>query len=249
VRINPAEPAPDHAVRYSAVFTRPPTPEDAVTLRAAHRLFATSPALVTATKMLAPGRPVTLWRPALSTPVWADFKPATGLNTKPRLLWFDEGIAPDWLPELIDSTMDVAAWIVVERAGNAYGGEVARLKTPEDEQGFARDFAALAPHVLVRPAGAQAAADHYPALLAAAAGCALLMDDRLDVPAALGARRLPGDLAIWQGAVRDALGDFAATLAAGAAARAACLALPGVEDSVPAWAGLERLGVVRSAAE
>jgi hypothetical protein len=249
VRINPAEPAPDHAVRYSAVFTRPPTPEDAVTLRAANRLYATSPALVTATRMLAPGRPVTLWRPALSTPVWADFKPATGLNTKPRLLWFDEGIAPDWLPELIDSTMDVAAWIVVERAGNTYGGEVARLKTPEDEQGFARDFAALAPHMLVRPAGAQAAADHYPALLAAAAGCALLVDDRLDMPAALGARRLPGDLAIWQGAVRDALGDFAATLAAGAAARAACLAMPGLEDAVPPWAGLERLSVVRSAAE
>ncbi len=249
VRINPAAPAPVHAGAYTAVFTKAPEPEDAAAVAAARRLYATSPAIAAGVRKYAPGRPVTLWRPALSPAVWQDFTPASGLNTKPRLLWIDEGMAPPWFPDLINTTTDIAAWIVVERAGSNYAGDVARLAAPEDEQGFARHFAALAPHVLVRPAGAQAVADHYAALLGAAAGCCLLVDERLDMPASLGAKTLPDALAAWQDAVRQAVTDFAATLAAGQAARAACLALPGVEAMPPDWAGLDRAGSMRSAAE
>jgi GT2 family glycosyltransferase len=248
VRIDPAAPAPLHAPPHMAVFTRPPKPDAAAAIRGARQLFATSPAALAGLRPLAPGRPLTLWRPALSRPVWADFKPAAGLNTKPRLLWIDEGIAPAWLPELINATSSIAAWIVVERAEQSYDGAVARLRRPEDEQGWARELAALAPHLLVRPAG-EAAADHYVALLAAAAGCHALADARLDLPEALGARRLPNQADAWREAVRDAVRDFAATMEAGQRARAACLALPAVEDAPPPWAGLALAPAARTAAE
>jgi hypothetical protein len=249
VRINPGMPGPTHAGPYTAVFTKLPNIGDASGITAAHRLYATSPAIVAGVRKYAPGRPVTLWRPALSPSVWRDFTRAAGLNTKPRILWIDENIAPPWMPELINSTTDIAAWIVVERAGSAYAGDVARLTAPEEEQGFASNLAALAPHILVRPAGAQAAADHYAALLGAAAGCHLLVDDRLDMPASLGAKTLPDTLSAWQDAVRQAVTAFSATQAAGQAARAACLALPGVEAAPPGWAPLEKVAAIRSAAE
>jgi hypothetical protein len=178
-----------------------------------------------------------LWRPGISAPVWQDFAPAGGLNTKPRLLWVDEGIAPPWMPTFINETADIAAWIVVAKQDRVYAGGVARLPPPEDEQGWARELAALAPHILVRPAGETADPDQYIAMLAAAAGCRIMVDDRLDVPAALEATRLSNDQAAWGVAVRAALEDFAGTMQAGAKSRAACLALPSVEAAPPGWIG------------
>ena len=72
------------------------------------------------------------------------------------------------------------------------------------------------------------------ALLAA---CACLVDDRMDVPDQLAARRLPNNFSSWQSALRAALADLPLTLERGAAARAAALAMPAIEDSSPPpWA-------------
>jgi len=245
VRLNPETPAASGGFR--AVLTRPPKPDSHAALAQAAQIFATSPALAAAAKTAAPGRPVTLWRPALSRPVWEDFAPAGGLNTNPRVLWVDEGIAPDWLSELIRETAGSLAWVVVERAEQIYAGDLARIKPPVDEQAFRRDLAALAPQILVRPA-ASGYADHYVALLAAAAGCHLLVDDRLDLPESLPAWRLANDPAVWRERLAAAASGVDESLALGAAARQAALALPSVEAAPPAWSGVAKAGARRAAA-
>jgi hypothetical protein len=163
-------------------------------------------------------------------------------------LWIDEGIEPPWLADLINETRGAASWIVVERPGVTYSGEIARLRRPADEQGWARELGALAPHILVRPAGDAADADHYCLLIAAAAGCHALVDDRLDMPAALGAAKLPNRMPAWREALAGALQNLSETLARGRAAREAALTLPTIEAAPPAWAVLPA-GPVRSAAE
>ncbi len=247
VRINPAS-AASHP--YAAVFTQAAGPEHRDAIRGATRLFATAPALAAQLGKHARGRPVILWRPALSRAVWYESSLVTRLNTSPRILWIDEGFAPPWLPELINQTSASATWIVVEQAGANYSGATLRMTAPEDEQGWARELCGLAPQILVRPAHWKADADHYPALLAAAAGCACLVDDRLDVPDSLGARRLPNNFFAWQSALQAAIADLPVTLDRGAHARAAALALPSVEDLSPPWAAFGAPGIAfRSAAE
>jgi hypothetical protein len=247
VRINPAEPATSGAPPYTGFFTRAPKPEAKPALAAAAQLVATSPALVKQVKkLLPPSREVALWRPALSRPLWEGLTLGTGLNTNPRVLWIDEGIAPAWLTELMNETLSSISWIVVERAGTQYSGSVARLSAPAHEQGWAQELAALAPHILLRPAESEVAGDHYPALMAAAAGCHILTDERLDLPETLGAVRLPNRLAAWQKALQRAVGDLKSTLELGAQARAAALALPSVETLPPPWEVAE---AARQAAE
>jgi GT2 family glycosyltransferase len=248
VRINPVLAA---AQPYNAVFTASATPEQRAAIRGAARLFATSPALAAQLrKQAGPGQAVMLWRPALSRAIWHDVNLVTGLNTSPRILWIDEGIAPLWLPELINQTSASATWIVVENAGAQYAGATLRMKAPEDEQGWARDLCSLAPQIFLRPAHWQADADHYPALLAAAAGCACLVDDRLDVPESLGAQRLPNNFAAWQSALQSAIAALPVTLEQGTAARAAALALPAIEDCRPPWVDFGAPDMaIRSAAE
>ncbi len=246
VRMNPATPA---SAPYTAVFTAAPAPDALPAILAAERVMATSPALAAGLRDLAPGRAVTLCRPALSGPVWAEWRPAAGLNTKPRVLWIDEGIEPAWLPALINETQTIAAWIIMERAGVTYTGDVARLPAPADEQSWARELGALAPHILVRPADIRADADHYHVLLAAAAGCLPLVDQRLDTPPSLGAVALPNRKDAWGLALTAAIADFAGTLARGRLTRAAALALPAVEAAPPPWAESPLPDAMRSAAE
>ena len=245
VRINPDTKAA--AGVFKAVLTRPAKPEQAGALLQAAHIFATSPALVKQAKAVAPGRPVSLWRPALSRPVWAEFAAVGGLNTNPRVLWIDEGIAPDWLAALIRETSDTLAWIVVERADQIYAGEMSRLKMPPYEQAWARELAALSPQILVRPAQ-EGFADHYAALLAAAAGCHLLVDERLDLPETMPAWRLDNDPAIWRARLAAAAQAVAESLALGAAARLAALALPDVDAAPPAWASAGKTVSRRAAA-
>lgn len=237
VRVNPAQAAMPHCPDYTAVFCTAPKPEAKPAIAAAARLFATSPGLVAQLgKLAASGQKVTLWRPALSQRVWETLQIGTGLNTKPRVLWIDEGIAPVWLTDLINETLGIAAWIVMERPGAIYSGAVARIPKQSDEYGWARELAAVAPQILVRPAGTDTSADHYKMLMAAAAGCHLMVDNRLDVPASLGALRLPGKLSSWQRSLRNAIGDLTGTLKSGKRTRAAALALPSVESAPPPWA-------------
>jgi hypothetical protein len=133
--------------------------------------------------------------------------------------------------------MSEALWVVIERPGGSYQGAITRLRPPETEQAWAAELAGVAPHILIRPAGDHGTeADHYKALMAAAATCHILIDDRLDIPDALGAVRLPNRLAAWQRAMKAALADMPTTLERGRRARAACLALPTVEDAPPPWA-------------
>jgi hypothetical protein len=250
VRINPEVAAAPTTPPYTAVFTQAPKPEMQPAIAGAAHLLATSPALVQRLRALAPAqRQVELWRPALHRPLWEHLPLGTGLNTNPRVLWIDEGIAPPWFTELLNEMRANISWIVVERPGAQYNGAIARLRRPEHEQGWAHELGALAPHILVRPAGAQAEADHYNALMAAAAGCHLLVDERFDMPASLGAVALPNDLAAWRDALQSAVGNLKATLELGQRARAACLALPTVEEVTP-WLEMAAAGsAARRAAE
>jgi hypothetical protein len=119
---------------------------------------------------------------------------------------------------------------------------------PADEHGWAQALAETAPHIMVRPAGTMSDADHYPALLAAAAGCHILADDRLDLPPELGALRLPNRIVPWQRALQSALQNLTATLAHGKRARMAALALA-ANAPPPPWAEIPAPACIRNAAE
>ena len=239
IRLNPETSALPHMDGYTVIVSRTPKPEAKPALAAASHVFATSPELVAQVrKLLPPSRSVPLWRPALSRPVWSELSIGGGINTRPRILWIDEGFEPNWLPDLINETMHEALWIVVERPGGVYEGAVTRVQPALTEQAWASELAGLAPHMLVRPADRNTEADHYKALMAAAVGCHLMADDRLDMPSSLGAIRLPNRLAAWQRAIKQALGNLPETLRRGKQTRDACLALPWIEDETPPWAAV-----------
>lgn len=237
VRVNPLR-APRAGGRpYTAVFTTMPDPDAQPALAAAEHIFATSPGLVANLRKLTPAQvPVTLWRPALSGQYWRNFEAGKGLNTKPRILWMDEGIAPSWFMDLVNETLEIASWIVVERPGSQYAGSVARISPQESELAWAQALAQLGPQIMVRPVASETHADHYPALLAAAAGCRLIIDSRLDAPASFGALRLPNRKQDWVAALQNAIVNLPETLRQGAQARKAALALPTLEAEPPAWA-------------
>jgi len=250
VRVNPERAALPLSPAYAAVFSTAPAPEAKPAITGAARLYATSPGLVRLVRQLAaPSQAITLWRPALSTAIWRDFNGGMGLNTRPRVLWIDEGIAPAWLAELINETLETAAWIVVEQAGSTYTGAVARIHPPATEADWAAALTELGPQILLRPAAEATEADHGHALIAAAAGCHLLVDDRLDLPESLGAVRLPNKIAAWRQALEHAIRDLTGTLAHGKRARDAALALPSIEAEPPPWARFAPASALRSAAE
>jgi hypothetical protein len=180
IRLNPETAALPHMAPYTAIISKAPKSEAKAVLAAATQVFATSPELVTqARRMLPPNRSVALWRPALSRPVWAELSIGNGINSRPRILWIDEGFEPSWLPDLINETFNEVSWIIVERPGGTYQGSVTRIRPAPTEQAWAAELAGVAPHILVRPADRHAEADHCKALMAAAVGCHLLVDDRL----------------------------------------------------------------------
>ncbi len=138
--------------------------------------------------------------------------------------------------ELVNETLDRVSWIVVERQGSQYPGAVARLLPPENELAWAKALATLGPQIMLRPVASETHADHYPTLLAAAAGCRLIIDSRLDLPTSFGALRLPSRKQDWAAALQNAISDLPETLRQGARTRAAALALPTLEAELPAWA-------------
>jgi GT2 family glycosyltransferase len=238
VRMNPSQPASPFAPPYRAVFNTAPAQDAGPAIEAASQIFATSPGLIKQLQALVPGKQVTLARPALSRPVWESFTPANGLNTRPRVLWIDEANTPPWMLDLINETRDLAAWIVAERAGEQYGGSISRILPPPHEQRWAEELASVAPQIFCRPAAADQGADHYPTLLAAAAGCRLLIDSQLDTPPTLRAQTLPNTLPAWREALTQALTNLPETLTIGRQTRQAALALPALEDTPPPWSGL-----------
>ncbi|MBU6418103.1 MAG: sulfotransferase [Proteobacteria bacterium] len=250
VRVNPLHAPHPNSPPYTALFTAMPEPDALPALAAATRVFATSPGLAANLRKLAPRNlPVELWRPALSTRYWRAFEAGKGLNTKPRVLWIDEGFAPPWFQDLVSETLELASWMVIERPGAQYSGAVARLTPPENELGWASLLAQTGPQIMLRPAAAETHADHYPALLAAAAGCRLIIDSRLDALASLGALRLPNRKQDWLAALQNAVADLPETLRQGVKARAAALALPTLEQEPPGWTRPATLPAFASAAE
>ncbi len=252
VRVNPLRAPRVESPPYTALFTTMPEADAQPALEAAARIFATSPGLAANLRKLAPAAvPVELWRPALSGQHWRDFEAGKGLNTKPRVLWVDEGIAPAWFMELVNETLEIASWIVVERPGSQYAGAVARIPPQETELNWAQTLAQLGPQIMLRPAASETHADHYPALLAAAAGCRLMVDKRLDSPASLGALRLLNRKQDWAAALYSAIVNLPETLRLGAQTRTAALTLPTLEQEPPAWASLATPGpaLLASAAE
>jgi hypothetical protein len=258
VRANPVRVPHAHSPGYTAVYTSVPEQEALPALAAAVSVFATSPGLVMQLRKLSPpGQPIALWRPALSPCIWRELTFGSGLNTRPRIIWFDEGIAPPWFTDLINETLESASWIVVERPGATYTGSLARIPMQESEFAWAQAMAELGPQIMVRPAHIETHADQYPFLIAAAAGCHILADDRLDLPESFPAVRLPARAAAWSLALKDAIAGLQVTLERGARTREAAMALPGLEDNPPSWSLTGRLadsfegsaGKMRSAAE
>lgn len=239
IRLNPTLPPSTSLIPYTAIYTTTPAPDAQVALAQAAKIYGTSLSLVKHLRDLAPGKvPVELWRPALSGRLWQNPQSGTGLNTKPRVLWIDEGFAPSWFLELIQETLDSILWIVVERPGATYPENVLRLSYQETEQGWEELLTAAGPRILLRPAEAESYADCYPLLLAAAVGCRLIIDSRLDAPETLGALRLPNQKQAWSTALSEAVTDLATTLRHGAQSRAAVMALPTLEQTTPGWASL-----------
>ena len=184
VRVNPDGTPPLADAPYTALFSAPPRPGAELAAARAQAVYATSPALVGALRALGAPAPQ-LWRPALRRANWESLTLGTGMNTRPRVLWFDEGDTPSWFAGLVNETAEEVSWIIVEQPGASYEGEVTRLPRHLDEALWARDLAGLAPHVLLRPAGKAALGDCYFTLLAAAAGAHLILDQRLDTQASL----------------------------------------------------------------
>ena len=242
VRINPSQPPSTANIPYRAVYTTLPGPDASPALTAAAGIYATSPGLMQALRQQTPSRiPVELWRPALSASIWQAFQPATGLNTKPRVLWIDENMAPPWFQELITETSSLVSWIIITRPGASYTPDATLLPYQETERGWAELLAAVAPQILLRPMDTDTHADCYMTLLAAATGCSLIVDSRLDTPESLQPLRLPPQKPSWMTALNEAVAHLPATLQRGTKTRASALALPTLERSMPGWAMLPSL--------
>lgn len=235
LRVNPAHPALPVSPGYAALFTKPPVPAALPVLAQAQELYATSPVLLRQLQQLVPQQQISLWRPALSRKIWQDFQSGMGLNTKPRLLWVDEAISPPWVPELINETQDIASWIIIGQQNGQYPQNIASIAMPDSEAEWARVLAQFGPQILLRPAGAESYADYYLALLGAAAGCHLLIDNRLDLPENFTALRLPNEKDAWGMAIRDAIANLPETLRQGAKNRASALALQDLTEAHPNW--------------
>ena len=247
VRINPSQPPSTTAIPHMVVCSTLPAPEALPAFTNAAAIFATSPGLVKHLRGHIPSRiPVELCRPALSGSIWQSFKPATGLNTKPRILWIDEGFTPPWFSDLVAETVNLVSWIIVQAPGTAYGEGVTLLSRPVTEQSWADLLSAVAPQILLRPANADIYADCYPVLLAGAAGCRLVIDSRLDALESLKPLRLPDQKQSWVTALTEVVTNLATTLQLGAQTRAAALALPTLEQAPPGWASLTRFANLAS---
>lgn len=238
IYLNPTQMPHTGSPAFTSVFTQAPEADSLPLLAASSRIYATSPALMERLRQLTPRHiPLELWRPALSTPLWRTFTPGTGLNTKPRVLWIDEAATPAWMTELMHNTQTLVTWMVVEHpATQTYPPFVTRLPAQETEQGWVTVLETIGAQIMLRPAACDRLADSYPILLAAAAGCRLIIDSRLDAPESLGALRLPNRHQDWQIALDHAVTNLANTLRLGAQSRAAALALPSVEEVLPGWA-------------
>ncbi len=87
---------------------------------------------------------------------------------------------------------------------------------PETEAAWANDMVELGPQIMVRPANMEVYADHYPVLLAAAAGCHVLADERLrHSRPAWGRCGCKNRLAAWKEALSGAIADLTGTLERG----------------------------------
>jgi hypothetical protein len=236
VRVNPEGGACDLSPPFVALFSSSLKPDSAVAINGADNIYATSPNLLAQVqKLAAPGKKSQLWRPALTRSIWEKLQIGTGLNTRPRVIWFDEGNTPPWFMDLINETVNDLSWIVVERPGSNYSGSIARMRRHSDELGWSRDLATFAPQILVRPAGSDVSMDQYHTLLAAAVGAHPLIDKRLDTPSALKATRLPNIADSWKQALGNAARNLKQTLEAGKKAREAVLCMPSVEDQPAPW--------------
>lgn len=242
VRMNPSHPPLTTSMPYTAIYTFPPDAEALKTLGSANKIFATSASLAKYLRKHTPHTvPVEIWQPALSGWIWKNFKTDTGLNTKPRVLWVDEGIEPLWFQDLINQTTNLVSWMIVKHPVETYGKNVTFLPHPESEQGWAELFAVTAPQIMLRPAKADTQVDTYLLLLAAASGCRLIIDHRLDVPKGLDALPLPRTQQSWTNALNEAVAHLDVTIRQGAQTRTAVLTLPTLEQAPPGWISPEML--------
>ncbi len=240
IRVNPQQPVNDPALPYVALFTRPADTRDPEPVRScmreAGRVFVTSPGLEQHVRKVAGARAeIELSRPRLSRRVWDKLRRNTAGHGNVRVLWVDEGTSPSWWTELMSAWADRVSWLVVQREGTLYRGPVARIDPPLDDDGWARELAASAPHILLRPAAGAGWPDRRLSLMAAAAGCALVVEEALDTPAELPAIRVPDRPAAWQKALERLLADPKELFELGARTREALPGIGWLEEHPPAW--------------
>lgn len=223
LRINPASAieSPD-APAWHALFTCPPV--ESAPLRKigeqAARSFATSPTLADALRKRSYNRlqpEVVL--PRLSARLWREFNPNGSVGRHlVRVLWVDEGDPPDWMVQLLN--VRGVQWSVVHGEQRQYDGPIATHKRPQSEDEWLALFQSVAPHALIRPANEATWMDCQLLFRGAAAGAALFVDPRLDVPEGLPVTRVKPRVDDWQRALQHMLADAETLLEAGRRSRA-----------------------------
>lgn len=240
VRINPRRPVDEPGLDYTALFTRPVAPDQVPHLRRVAReaecVYVTSEGLADRVRKVAGARArIEVSPPLLSRRVWDGLRRNTTAHSRIRVLWVDEGTSPRWWMDFMTELSGRVSWLVVQRAGTVYRGPIARIDPPATDEGWARELAASAPHVLVRPAAGAGWPDRRLTLMAAAAGCALVLEEGVDTPPALPAIRVPDRPAAWQKALQGLLQDPKELFELGERTREAHAALGWVEDRPPGW--------------
>jgi hypothetical protein len=238
IRLNPEHQAEPGHPAWTGIWNALPSPAAHAAVKEANAAYGTSPAVVTALRGM--GAKARLWLPTISRDIWQPYRPMTGLNTKIRVLWCDEGLAPPWFIDLVNRTLNSLAWIVVEQPGASYSGSITRLARPQSEAQWAANLAQLSPQIMVRPTGSVTWPDRFLSLTGAAAGCTLYLSEALHLDAAVPALRLPDKPAAWDRAINRAASDLSEVLESGQASRAAVLGGGfWTEDDPPPWCAFD----------
>ncbi len=222
---------------FDAICTYSPGEGAVDILRSAGHIYTTSPGLqMDIENKLGGQSTVNLWRPRIERALWEDLEIGFGLNTRPRVVWMDDGKTM-WMHDLINETKSDIAWIIIERPGTVYSGSVAKMPNPGDEATWAKSLGTCAPQIFLRPsADDDVLSDCYHTLVMAVAGAHILVDQRLDTPEELKcAVRLNNDYNTWKLALGKAVLDLKSTLEFGKENRNAVLAMPAIEDETAPW--------------
>lgn len=236
LRVNPdclvSEP---DAPAWRALYSR--VPKDGTPLKEmgtqAEQVYATSPVLADVLRKRSYNRMKPEFvLPRLSSRLWSEIADLERVGrNRPRVLWVDEGDAPDWITDLL--SIGGIDWFVVEGGDRRYDGPIATRPLPTDEMGWRDLFLEATPNLVIRPTREATWMDCQLLLRGAASGAALVADARLHCPAELPVMSLGSRFDDWRQALNRLTSDTEALMAAGRNTRNALEQIGWVEDSSP----------------